>query len=136
MAGGRRKDGARREPVSDAESKTTSARGKKGSPRKRSKTKRSSFVRVVYWSLVVLLWVAIESVGGVAWIGAHLPPIQSLDIPKRPPSIQIVGTDGRVLTTRGDGGGAAMSLKELPPYLPKAFMAIEDRRFYAHHGVD
>ncbi len=137
MAGGRRKGGARREPVFDAESKTTPARAKKRSPRKRSgKTKLPSFGRLVYWSLVLLLWVAIASVGGVAWIGAHLPPIHSLEIPKRPPSIQIVGIDGRVLTTRGDGGGAAMSLKELPPYLPKAFIAIEDRRFYAHHGVD
>jgi penicillin-binding protein 1A len=25
---------------------------------------------------------------------------------------------------------------ELPPYLPKAFVAIEDKRFYDHHGVD
>jgi penicillin-binding protein 1A len=139
MAGGRRKDGARREPAIAAASKTSSARGhaKKPNPRKGSgKKKRSVFGRFVYWSLVLVLWAAIGTVGAVAWIGAHLPPIQSLEIPKRPPSIQIVGIDGRVLTTRGDGGGAAMSLKELPPYLPKAFIAIEDRRFYAHHGVD
>jgi penicillin-binding protein 1A len=27
-------------------------------------------------------------------------------------------------------------LRELPPFLPKAFLAIEDRRFYSHYGVD
>ena len=27
-------------------------------------------------------------------------------------------------------------LKDLPPYLPKAFIAIEDRRFYSHFGID
>ena len=27
-------------------------------------------------------------------------------------------------------------LKELPSYVPKAFIAIEDRRFYEHYGVD
>ena len=32
--------------------------------------------------------------------------------------------------------GATVALKELPPYLPKAFIAIEDRRFYSHFGVD
>ena len=32
--------------------------------------------------------------------------------------------------------GAAVPFKELPPYLPKAFIAIEDRRFYSHYGVD
>ena len=33
-------------------------------------------------------------------------------------------------------GGAAVPLRELPDYVPKAFIAIEDRRFYSHHGVD
>ena len=32
--------------------------------------------------------------------------------------------------------GATVTLKELPPYLPKAFLAIEDRRFYSHFGID
>jgi penicillin-binding protein 1A len=27
-------------------------------------------------------------------------------------------------------------IKELPPYLPRAVIAIEDRRFYSHYGVD
>ena len=82
------------------------------------------------------LWAAIGGVGVIVWVGTHLPPIQSLEIPKRPPSVQIVGLNGRVLATRGDMGGAAVPLRELPAYLPKAFIAIEDRRFYSHHGVD
>jgi penicillin-binding protein 1A len=32
--------------------------------------------------------------------------------------------------------GADVALKDLPPYLPRAFIAIEDRRFYHHFGVD
>src|SRR5207245_9224384 len=36
----------------------------------------------------------------------------------------------------GEMAGANVPLKELPPYLPKAFIAIEDRRFYSHYGVD
>jgi penicillin-binding protein 1A len=70
------------------------------------------------------------------WVGAHLPPIQSLEIPKRPPSVLIVGANGATLATRGDMGGAAIPLHELPDYVPKAFIAIEDRRFYFHYGVD
>jgi penicillin-binding protein 1A len=41
-----------------------------------------------------------------------------------------------VLATRGEMAGANVALKDLPPYLPKAFIAIEDRRFYSHYGVD
>jgi penicillin-binding protein 1A len=132
MAGGRRKDGARREPQIHADSKSTP----RGRPKRGKQRGRSRIGRFVYWSLVLTLWMVIAGIGGAVWIGAHLPPIQSLEIPKRPPSIQLVGINGRVLTSRGEGGGAALSLKELPPYLPKAFIAIEDRRFYAHHGVD
>ena len=86
--------------------------------------------------MVVALWLAIGGAGTVAYVGAHLPPIQSLEIPKRPPSIQIVDDEGHALAIRGDMGGAVLNLKELPSYLPKAFIAIEDRRFYDHYGVD
>ena len=82
------------------------------------------------------LWAGIAVVGVVVWVGAHLPAIQSLEIPKRPPTIQITGLDGSVLATRGEMAGSNVSLKDLPPYLPKAFIAIEDRRFYSHYGVD
>ncbi|HKC33722.1 MAG TPA: PBP1A family penicillin-binding protein [Xanthobacteraceae bacterium] len=92
--------------------------------------------RIVYWGAVAALWLVIAAIGVLFWVGSHLPPIQSLEIPKRPPSIQIVGLDGRVLANRGEMGGAAVPLKELPPYLPKAFVAIEDRRFFFHHGID
>jgi penicillin-binding protein 1A len=77
----------------------------------------------------------IGMIGATIWIGAHLPAIQSLEVPKRPPSIQIAGTDGRVLVTRGDSG-VSTTLKELPAHVPQAFIAIEDRRFYSHHGID
>jgi len=97
---------------------------------------RSRGVRLIYWAVVFGLWLLIAAIGAIAWVGAHLPPIQSLEVPKRPPSIEILGADGRVLATRGDMGGAAVLLKELPAYLPQAFIAIEDRRFYSHHGVD
>ena len=104
--------------------------------RKSRARKRSLFGRMIYWSLVLGLWLAIGSAGTIAWTGAHLPPIQSLEIPKRPPSIQIVDVAGRALAVRGDAGGEVLPLKELPSYVPKAFISIEDRRFYEHYGVD
>jgi penicillin-binding protein 1A len=97
---------------------------------------RGGLFRLFYWGAVLGLWGAIAVVGVMAWVGAHLPPIQSLEIPKRPPTIQITGLDGSVLATRGEMAGANVALKDLPPYLPKAFIAIEDRRFYSHYGVD
>ncbi len=105
--------------------------------KRRSKARGGSvFYRLFYWGAVLGLWAMIAVVGVVVYVGAHLPPIQSLEIPKRPPTIQITGLDGSVLATRGEMAGANIALKDLPPYLPKAFIAIEDRRFYSHYGVD
>src|SRR6202051_4897769 len=112
-------------------------RASRSGAKRRSKSRGGfGLGRLVYWGAVLGLWGAIAVIGVVIWVGAHLPPIQSLEIPKRPPTIQIVGLDGGVLATRGEMAGTNVSLKDLPPYLPKAFIAIEDRRFYSHYGVD
>src|SRR4051794_31318584 len=109
---------------------------KSGSKRRSKAGGRGRIGRLFYWTAVLGLWAAIAVVGVVVWVGAHLPAIQSLEIPKRPPTIQIVGLDGSVLASRGEMAGSNVALKDLPPYLPKAFIAIEDRRFYSHYGVD
>jgi penicillin-binding protein 1A len=103
---------------------------------KRRSKSRFGIGRLFYWGAVLGLWGVIAVIGVVIWVGAHLPPIQSLEIPKRPPTIQIVGMDGSMLAQRGEMAGANVALKDLPPYLPKAFIAIEDRRFYSHFGID
>lgn len=109
----------------------------KGGRKKRGRGRLRSFIGLAaYWGLVAALWVVIGGVGTVAYVGAHLPPIQSLEIPKRPPSIEIVDDQGRPLARRGDLAGAPLALKEMPSYVPRAFVAIEDRRFYEHYGVD
>jgi penicillin-binding protein 1A len=104
--------------------------------KKRAGRQRSGFGKLIYWGAVLALWAVIAAIGLLVWIGAHLPPIQSLEIPKRPPSVLILGLNGATLATRGDMGGAEVPLRELPDYAPKAFVAIEDRRFYSHHGID
>jgi len=125
-----------RDPDEDA-SRERKQRPSKASRNRRTKTPaRVGLYRLFYWGAVLGLWAVIAVVGVVIWVGAHLPAIQALEIPKRPPTIQIVGFDGSVLATRGEMPGANVSLKDLPPYLPKAFIAIEDRRFYSHYGVD
>jgi penicillin-binding protein 1A len=128
----------------DAAPRLARPRKAKGASRRdktkdKSKSRERSRVRVgrlIYWGAVLGLWAVIATAGVLVWVGAHLPSIQSLEIPKRPPTIQIAGMDGSIIATRGEMPGANVSLKELPPYLPKAFIAIEDRRFYSHFGID
>jgi len=133
-----RKAGERREPAAGAS--TDSSGGKSGSARKRGKRagrgSRAWLRRSVYWCCVLALWGVVGAGATLAYVASTLPPIQDLEIPKRPPKVDIVGLDGRSLAVRGEMSGTDVPIKELPPYLPKAFIAIEDRRFYSHFGID
>jgi penicillin-binding protein 1A len=112
------------------------AAAKPASGRRAAKPRRSLIGRLVYWSLVIGVWGMLGAAGLIAYYASQLPPIDQLAVPKRPPNIAILAADGSLLANRGDTGGAAVHLSELPPYLPKAFVAIEDRRFYSHFGID
>src|SRR5438876_3599232 len=136
---GLRRGNARRAPARDAgpaAPATERPRSKRWKWGGRKGAARSPLRGLVYWSLVLGLWALIAALGSIAFVVSTLPPIQSLEVPKRPPTIEIVGLDGRPLTMRGEMSGTDVAIKELPPYLPRAFVAIEDRRFYSHFGVD
>lgn len=104
--------------------------------RKQRRKRGSFFGRIVYWGFVFGLWVVLGLGGVVAYHAAQLPPIDQLTVPKRPPNIAILAADGTLLANRGETGGRTITIGEVPPYLPKAFVAIEDKRFYEHFGID
>lgn len=92
--------------------------------------------RLTYWSLVLVLWCAIAGAGMIAWYGAQMPSATSWSIPDRPPNVKIVSVDGKLIANRGVTGGEAIGLNQMSPYLPQAVIAIEDRRFRNHFGID
>ncbi|MDX3928583.1 MAG: transglycosylase domain-containing protein [Shinella sp.] len=92
--------------------------------------------RFVYWCLVLGLWGAIGVGGLVLYYGARMPSATSWSIPDRPPNVKILAVDGEAIANRGTTGGEALSLENMSPYIPQAVIAIEDRRFYSHFGID
>jgi penicillin-binding protein 1A len=132
-----RKAGARREEAAKPQPGEAGERsGPKSRARRKRGGRRGGVARLVYWMAVLAVWVVIAGVGTIAFVASTLPPIQSLEVPKRPPTVEIVGLDGKPLVSRGEMSGTDVPIRELPPYLPRAFVAIEDRRFYSHIGVD
>jgi penicillin-binding protein 1A len=80
--------------------------------------------------------------GGLA-LGAVLL-VLTWDLPRtdialsqtRRPGVTLEAADGRIIATSGDVVGDIVRLRDLPPHLPAALIAIEDRRFRQHWGID
>jgi penicillin-binding protein 1A len=89
-----------------------------------------------YWCLVLGIWVGIAGAGVVLWYGAQMPSATTWQIPDRPPNVRIVSVGGTLVANRGMTGGEAVGLHEMSPFIPQAVIAIEDRRFHSHFGVD
>lgn len=94
------------------------------------------FGRLLYWCFVLCIWGGIAAVGIVVYYGAKMPAATTWSIPDRAPNIKIVSVDGQLIANRGMSGGEAVGLHEMSPYIPEAVVAIEDRRFYSHFGID
>lgn len=71
----------------------------------------------------------------VVWLAFTAPLSQSLK-PPTPPSITLTAADGTPIARRGAIIGAPVNAAELPDHVREAFLAIEDRRFYSHWGID
>jgi penicillin-binding protein 1A len=92
--------------------------------------------RLARLAVLLLLWTAL--IGGcvLGYFALTLPDTSQLTRAERRPSATILAADGSLLTTFGDLFGQPLTLREMSPYLPKAVIATEDRRFYSHFGID
>ena len=71
----------------------------------------------------------------VGWLAVTAPLSKSLQ-PPAPPSITLTADDGTPIARRGAIIGTPVDAATLPAHVTEAFIAIEDRRFYHHWGVD
>ena len=65
-----------------------------------------------------------------------LPATAELWDANREPAIEYVDRTGKTIAIRGPRYGRAVKIDELPPHVPRAFIAAEDKRFYEHDGAD
>jgi penicillin-binding protein 1A len=90
----------------------------------------------IRFAVLLLLWAAIIGGSVLGYFALTLPDTSDLTRAERRPSVTILAADGSLLTTFGDLFGQPLTLQEMSPYLPKAVIATEDRRFYSHFGID
>lgn len=99
--------------------------------------KRGSFLWGLVKTTIALCVIAAGALAIlVSYYASGLPATDKLFGVKGTPSITVLDVNGRMIATRGAGVGEIVTVAEMPPYLPQAVLAIEDRRFYDHFGLD
>ena len=98
---------------------------------------------ILKWSLIsgtiasligaLAVWIYWQSL----YVGMpDLPETAELWDANRDPAIEFVDRNGTTIAIRGPRYGRAVKIDELPPHVPRAFIAAEDKRFYDHDGAD
>jgi penicillin-binding protein 1A len=98
--------------------------------------RRTPLQAFTYWGAVVGVWGLIFVVAFFAMFATDLPDVSRLNDVTRQPSISYLDRSGALIAVRGSQYAPPVDLDKLPDYVPKAFIAIEDRRFYYHPGFD
>lgn len=106
--------------------------GGRNPPRKPRKISR----KMMIWFLNIFLWMLILLGGAVFWFSYDLPSVKRLENVTRKPSVTLLARDGSVMATYGDLYGSFVEVQDLPSHVSGAILAIEDRRFFYHFGID
>ncbi len=92
--------------------------------------------RLLRWGTILAVWAALVGAAGLVWLAHDLPrPDSALDAARRP-GLTLLDRSGAPFATFGDVVGEPLRLADLPRALPAAAVAVEDRRFWSHPGLD
>ncbi|HEY9235391.1 MULTISPECIES: multimodular transpeptidase-transglycosylase PbpC [Phenylobacterium] len=114
-------------------------------PRKRGKGKLGW--AILKWFSVFVLVLAALGAGAALYAWNYVEKTYLQDLPPVPtreqiyaavraPTIKFYDMNGAFVAARGPQYGEKVRIDQLPDYVPKAFLAAEDRRFYQHGAVD
>lgn len=98
--------------------------------------RRGFAARLARLAVCGVLLILVAWVGLFVWYAPRLPDTDALFREAQQVRVKVLAADGSILAERGGAGRPFVRLDQISPWLPKAVVAIEDRRFWEHSGVD
>ncbi|WP_239805145.1 transglycosylase domain-containing protein [Croceicoccus hydrothermalis] len=105
-------------------------------PRKPEKRKRRWLGRVLGWGVALVVLAAVGLFLAVAFTARSLPSYAALRASEHAQMIVVRARDGTEIVQLGPSYGEWLNSREIPQVMKGAMIAVEDRRFYSHYGVD
>jgi len=112
------------------------ARGKKKASKKAPGRFRVWFFRLFKIGLALAFIVGIALVITVATIRSELPGFEDLKSSPNGQMIRVLSVDGREIISIGPSFGRWLNYEDIPDIMKEAMIAVEDRRYENHIGVD
>lgn len=109
----------------------------KGLPRgiRGGQKKPFSALKFIRYSIIGIAWICVFIFILLVYYCYDIPDVRFLQVASRRPNIQILDNNHQLIGTVGEFS-SDLHISALPSYVPAAFVAIEDRRFFSHSGVD
>ena len=82
------------------------------------------------------IWLVLTSVALFSWWISELPSTKNLFVYEPGKDVTVLDVKGRMIARRGLVQGETVAVGQLPHYVGDAFIAVEDRRFRSHFGID
>ena len=97
--------------------------------------------RVLRAAGILALGCLLAACGALAWLwprcwNAQCPSVEALKEYRPPEASLVYDREGSVIARLAPEHRIVIPLRALPPHVREAFLAVEDRRFYEHRGVD
>ena len=111
---------------------------KKQIHRKKKKNKKPFRIFNFFWRMFIFASLLMFATGicVILYFAKDIPDLDNLEMKVRVPSVVMQTYDGEIIGTYGDLREDVVCVDDLPDYVTAAFIAVEDRRFYQHFGID
>ena len=120
--------------------KINNEKGKKNKKEKKAKKNKSKVKKIILRTLLVIILIILILAGiaiGKVYTMFTQAKMDMADVVIKHENSVVKDIDGEdIAILSGDENRESIKISEMSEYLPKAFVAIEDERFYEHSGVD
>ncbi|MGN6512068.1 MAG: penicillin-binding protein 1A, partial [Lysobacteraceae bacterium] len=100
----------------------------------------SRFRRALRWALLAVAGVALLGLAALGTlyyvVSSRLPDVDALRHVEYQEPLYVYARDGKLMALFGETRRYPVDIAQVPLRQKQAFIAIEDNRFYQHHGVD